>query len=269
MWVWIAAVVVAVAIAVAVTCRMFVRSRMPEAGWFVDSSRADTYMSVLGTMFAVLLAFVILFSLQSYQHARDGASREAIAVAELHVIADALGGEAGGTLHGELKCYARAVISDEWPAMHARTTSQVVQSWVDGMGRDFAAANPVGAKQEIAYAQWFDEQAQRREGRRARLAEATPPVPRPLWIVLGIGAAAIIAYMCAQADRREPRLIQAIPIGLVAALVTSGLVVVFFLDHPYGNWSGSIKPVEMERSLATIEEGHPTPCDERGNPTSD
>lgn len=46
-------------------------------------------------------------------------------------------------------------------------------------------------------------------------------------------------------------------------------VLVYFLDHPYANWSGSIKPVEMERSLATIEEGHRTPCDERGNPPPD
>ena len=267
MLVWIAPLVVLAAVVVAVAARLFVRARMPEEGWFVDSSRADTATAVIGTMFAVMLAFVILFSLQSYQHARDGASREAVAVAELHVIADALGGESGKSLHGELTCYARSVISDEWPAMREGKSSEVTQSWVDTMGRDFAAANPVGAKQEIAYAHWFDEQAQRREGRRARLAEATPPVPTPLWIVLGVGATAILAYMCAQADRREPRLLQAIPIGLVAALVASGLVVVFFLDHPYAHWSGSIQPVEMQRSLATIEDGHPSPCDEWGNPT--
>jgi hypothetical protein len=139
---------------------------------------------------------------------------------------------------------------------------------VSVMAQDFEAANPVGAKQEVAYAQWFDEQAQRREGRRARLAEAAPSVPLPLWIVLGIGATALLAYMCAQADRREPALIQAVPIGMVAALVAAGLVVVFFLDHPYASWSGSIEPTEMQRSLATIEEGHFTPCDEQGNPTS-
>lgn len=219
-------------------------------------------------MFAVMLAFVILFSLQSYQHAREGASREAIAVAELHVIAEVLGGEPGERLHGDLNCYARAVISDEWSAMRNGTSSQAVQSWVNTMAHDFTAANPVGAKQEVAYAQWFDEQAQRREGRRERLAEATPAVPLPLWIVLGIGAMAILAYMCVQADRRESALIQAIPIGLVAALVAAGLIVVFALDHPYSDWSGSIKPTEMERSLATFEQGHLAPCDERGHPNS-
>ena len=267
MLLWIAPLIIGVAVVVAIAVRLFIRSRMPERGWFVDSSRSDTYMAVLGTMFAVMLAFVILFSLQTYEHASEGASREAIAVAELHVIADVLGGEPGERLHGDLDCYARSVISDEWPAMRAGVPSQVTQSWVDTMAHDFEAANPVGAKQEAAYSQWFDEQAQRREGRRARLAEATPSVPLPLWIVLGIGATAIIAYMAAQADRREPKLIQAIPIGLVAALVTAGLLVVFALDHPYANWSGSIKPTEMERSLATIEAGHPTPCDAQGNPT--
>lgn len=268
MLVWIAPLVVVAAVVIAIAARLFVRSRMPEKGWFVDSSRSDTYMAVLGTMFAVMLAFVILFSLQSYQHAREGASREAVAVAELHVIAEVLGGKSGEILHGQLNCYARSVISDEWPAMRAGGPSEVTQSWVNSMAHDFAAANPVGAKQEVAYAQWFDEQALRREGRRARLAEATPSVPLPLWIVLGIGATAILAYMCAQADRREPALIQALPIGMVAGLVAAGLVVVFFLDHPYASWSGSIKPTEMQRSLATIEEGHTTPCDERGYPTS-
>jgi hypothetical protein len=76
-------------------------------------------------------------------------------------------------------------------------------SWIDRLSGEFANAEPHGARQEAAYAQWFDEQAQRREGRRVRLAQATPLVPLALWFVLGIGASLTIAYMCAQADPRE------------------------------------------------------------------
>ena len=43
MLVWIAPLIFAAVVA----GRLFVRSRMPDKGWFVDSSRADTYMSVL------------------------------------------------------------------------------------------------------------------------------------------------------------------------------------------------------------------------------
>jgi hypothetical protein len=98
-------------------------------------------------------------------------------------------------------------------------SSELVQSWIDHLGREFAIAETHGAREETAYAQWFDQQAQRREGRRERLAEATPLVPLPLWFVLGIGASVTIAYICAQADRREGVFIQSIPIGFFSALV--------------------------------------------------
>jgi hypothetical protein len=264
---WIALLVLIVMVSAAIIGRLFVRSRMPEQGWFADSPRAATNLAVVGTMTAVLLAFVIFFSLQSYQRARDGASVEAVAVTELHTVADVLEGHSVQALHGGLVCYSRAVVSDEWPAMRAGESSEVVLGWVETMDRDFESTEPTSAKQQAAYAQWFDEMAQRREGRRARLAEATASVPPPLWFVLGVGASAIIAYMCLQADRREGRLIQAAAIGLVAAVAASGLLVVVLLDHPYADWSGSIKPTEMRRTLSLIDDGHPVPCDERGNPT--
>ena len=89
----------------------------------------------------------------------------------------------------------------------------------------------------------------------------------PLWLALGIGATLTLAYMVAQADRRESVVIQAIPIAFVAALVSAGLLVVLFLDNPYTGGNGSIKPTEMSRTLARIDNGVDAPCDERGNPT--
>ncbi len=264
---WIALLILVVIVSAAIFGRLFVRSRIPEQGWFADPPRAATTLSVVGTMTAVLLAFVIFFSLQSYQNARNGASVEGVAVAELHEVADVLEGSSGRALHGGLICYSRAVVFDEWPAMKAGKSSEAVLAWVETMGREFEGIEPTTAKQEAAYAQWFDQQAQRREGRRARLAEATASVPPPLWFALGVGALSVVAYMCLQADRREGRLIQAVPIGLVAALVTSGLLVVFLFDHPYADWNGNIQPTEMRRTLSLIDDGHPAPCDERGNPT--
>lgn len=171
-------------------------------------------------------------------------------------------------LQGGLVCYARAVINDEWPAMRAGRSSDLTQSWVDELHQDIANTDPQGAREEAAYAQWFDEQAQRRDGRRERLAEATPFVPIPLWLVLGIGALLTIAYMVAQADQREGLLIQAIPIGFVTALMTAGLLVIFFLDHPYADTGGTIKPTEMQRTLTLVGQGLPAPCDEHGKPPS-
>jgi hypothetical protein len=264
---WLAPIILVVVVSAAIAAKLLARRRAPVGGWFADSPRSAGTLSVIGTMFAVVLAFVILLALQSYQRAREGSSVEAVAVSELSSVAAVFKSPTSDRLQGGLVCYARAVIDDEWPAMREGHSSELVQSWIDKLQREFAIADPQGAREETAYAQWFDEQAQRREGRRERLAEATPFVPLPLWFVLGIGAAVTLAYMVAQADRREGLFLQAIPIGFVAAVVTAGLLVIFFLDHPYADDNGSIRPTEMHRTLTLVEQGVQAPCDERGNPT--
>jgi hypothetical protein len=264
---WLAPIIVLAVVAVAVTAKLLVRRRAPEGGWFTDLPRSAGSLSVIGTMFAVMLAFVILFSLQSYQHAKEGAGVEAVAVTELSNVASVFPSPTSDHLREGLVCYSRAVIHDEWPAMKDGRSSALVESWVDRLHDEFAAAAPREARQEAAYAQWFDEVAQRRDGRRERLAEASPFLPMPLWFALAMGAAFTLAYMVAQADRRENPFIQALPIAFVSALVTAGLLVVVFLDHPYTGGSGSIKPTEMNRTLERIEKGVQAPCDDHGNPT--
>jgi hypothetical protein len=264
--IWIAAVILVLVVAAAITIKLLVRRRAPVGGWFTDSPRSAGTLSVIGTMFAVVLAFVIFLALQSYQRARQASSEEAIAVIELHSVAAVFDQPTRDHLQGGLVCYGRAVTEDEWPAMSEGRSSERVESWIDRLHGEFRVAEPHGARQEAAYAQWFDEQAQRREGRRERLAEATPLVPLALWFVLGIGASLTIAYMCAQADRREGILVQSIPIGFVAAMVTAGMLVVAFLDHPYASQSGGIAPTEMRHTLTQIDHGSAVPCDERGTP---
>ena len=154
-------------------------------------------------------------------------------------------------------CYARAVIEDEWPAMREGRSSELVQPWIDKLHG--TSPYDLEAWEETAYAQWFDEQAQRRDGRRERLAEAAPFVPIPLWLVLSIGASLTIAYMVAQADQREGLFIQAIPIGFVTAFMTAGLLVIFFLDHPYADTCGTSSDRDASDAHA-IDSGYRPPA---------
>ena len=126
-------------------------------GWFTDSPRSAGSLSVIGTIFAVMLGFVILLALQSYQRAREGSGVEAIAVRELHYVAGVFQAPTSDRLRGGLVCYARAVIEDEWPAMREGRSSERVQSWISELDREFAIADPQGARQEAAHAQWLDE----------------------------------------------------------------------------------------------------------------
>jgi hypothetical protein len=174
-------------------------------------------------------------------------------------------------LEGVSICYARAVIHDEWPAMRHGDRSPVVQDWVNRLEKGLHHLNPETPAQQAAFLQLLQQQDKRTDARRVRLSEANRALPAPAWFVLGLGAIVTVGFALFFADRREHFIVQGTLIAAIAALVVSGLMLVWFLDHPYENRAGSIKPDEMERQLVIIEneQSKLTPaCDEAGNPVA-
>jgi hypothetical protein len=71
------------------------------------------------------------------------------------------------------------------------------------------------------------------------------------------------------ADPRERRSVHALMVGGMAAVVAAVLVIVYFLDHPYGRHIGSIQPSAMRHTLVLIrnlEPGLRPACSDSGRP---
>jgi hypothetical protein len=264
--------IIAVAVSIAVTLMLLVRRfAAPAGGFFTDSDRAAGVFGVTGTGFAVLLAFVIFLSFSSYDRAREKASVEAVAVSQLFTTANLFSPDARRQLHGELICYARAVIHEEWRTMRDERESPVVDDWVARIEGTVDGTQLHVDKQRLGFDHWFDQSAEQREGRRGRLAEAEPLVPGLVWLALFLGGGLIIVYMCFYADPREPVFVQALMMGAVTTMVVAGMLVVRFLDRPYTNAGGSIKPTAMTTTLREMESrntasgsGAVRLCDDRG-----
>jgi hypothetical protein len=266
--------IIVFAVAVTVTLMLVVRHFVaPRGGFFTDADRAAGVFGVTGTGFAVLLAFVIFLSFSSYDRAREKASLEAVAITQLYRTARIFSPDTRRQLHGELICYARGVIDDEWKTMRDGEESPVVGGWLARIERTIDAVQLNGEKQRVAYEAWFEQAAERREGRRGRLAEGQPLVPSLIWLALFLGGVLIITYMCFYADPAEPFFVQALMMGGVTTMVVAGLLVVRFLDRPYADASGSIKPTAMTTTLRGMETLSRVPgmpaaplCDDRGQP---
>ena len=96
-------------------------------------------------------------------------------------------------------------------------------------------------------------------------------IPLPVWIVLLIASGVIFVYMLFFADSAERAIVQATMMGGVAVVITSTLLLLVFLDHPYESGAGGLRPVAMERALAQIEQERTfarerinIPCDSKG-----
>ncbi len=267
---WAGLIVVGVT-AVAITAMLLVRRSAPAGSYFEDGDRAAGVFGVLATGFAVLLGFVVFLAFESFDTARSGAEAEAQIVAEQVETAQLLPVAVRGRLSGELVCYARNVIHQEWPAMQAGAVGDTVNPWTVVMFQTLRTVEPRSASEQAAYSKWLDQRTDREDARADRTHGAEGVIPLPLWIVLLISAVTIFVFMLFFADSAERAVVQATMMGGVAIVITSTLLLLWFLDNPFHNGIGSLRPVAMERTVSILDNAQAIrgvtfriPCDQRG-----
>ncbi len=270
---WQALLILLVADAAMVVAMLLIRRRAPAGSFFQDTQQAAGVFAVAGTTFAVLVAFTFLLAFQSYNDALNDAEDEATAVQTLFHTAEFFPTRQRDQLQGGLTCYGRAVIFSEWRAMRDNRRSRLVAAWAERLERSFQMVHATGAGQGAAAQSWFDQSNARQRGRRGRLAQAAPLVPPFVWMFLIIGGVVVSTFVFFFADRHERRWAQAGLVVAVTTFVVASLLMVHFLDSPYENRSGSVKPTAMRETLAVmaderaIRRTNPAlPCDGRGRP---
>src|SRR3954471_24109334 len=267
----VAGVVVLAAAALAIGALLAVRRRAPEGSYFNDGDRASGFFGVIATGFAVLLGLVVVLAFTSYDESRTGAETEALTVAQQYEVAHLLPPAGGRGLAAELMCYARSVVHVEWPRMQDGIQTDAMNPWGVALFRTLRTIQPRTAAEQTAYSKWLDQRLDREAARNARNHGAAGVIPTPLWLVLFVIAILIVGFMMFFADSAERPIVQAALIGTVVATMTSILLVIGFLDNPYREGVGSLKPVAMQRTLQLLDQERrivgdstSTPCDARG-----
>lgn len=248
---WLAALIILGAVALSVAAMLVVRRVAPAGSYFKDVVPAGALYTVIGTAYMVILAFVFLVAFESYHAAKSEAQNEATATLAMFHAVQPLSSKTRNQLQGQVICYARQVISKEWPAMRAGKTSPAVEARITAMEID---AEEAASEQSAVYEQWSSSNDERRQGRQGRIAEAASVVPSVIWLVLIIGAVIVLASVCFFADADEAWFPQVAMMAATATIVVSGLLLVRFLELPYESQSGSIKPTAMARSLALMHQ---------------
>jgi hypothetical protein len=267
---WAALIVVAVGV-LAVSAMLLVRRRAPEGSYFEDGDRAAGVFGVLATGFAVLLGFVVFLAFESYDTSRSGAESEAQIVQEQFETAQLMPAAVRGAFSGQLVCYARTVVHQEWRRMESGTLTDGYNPWSVVMFRTLRTVEPHSASEQAAYGKWLDQRTDRESARADRTHGAEGVIPTPLWIVLFLSAGIIGVFMLFFADSGERVVVQATMMGSVAVVIVSTLLLLWFLDNPYHRGAGGLRPFAMERTVTrlTRHTGVATrrfriPCDERG-----
>lgn len=235
----------------------------------VDSGRGRPMVTVTGTLFTVVPAFVILSAFNTYDGARSGAATEANAVLDMSRTAPLFPAAQRDRLQSDFVRYGRAVVNEEWPAMRNGRSSPVVDNWVARYRAEFNRLSVHSLREQAAFEDLLNLGDTRTTGREQRLSDANPTVPTPLWLALIFGGCVSVALMLGMADPRERLRIIGLMVSGFAAIVATGLLVVYFLDHPYQNHIGGIQPAAMRHTLVLMQSQEPglrVRCSATGRP---
>jgi hypothetical protein len=261
--------------AATIAAMLVVRRRAPEGSYFTDGDRASGVFGVLAGGFAIFAGFIIFLAFTTYDQSRSGGEGEALTMVQQFETGQFFPPAVRERLSGQVVCYGRSVVHQEWPDMAAGRGGDTINPWSIALFQSLSQAKPVSASEQAAYSKWLDQTSDREEARRDRLHGAEGIIPTPIWLVLFLIAGVVFAYMLFFADSGEGAYSQAMLMGSATTVIILTLAAINALDNPYRPGLGQIKPVAMERSLRILDSARdilnitaPLPCDARGAPVS-
>jgi hypothetical protein len=244
-------IIVLIAVLVSLAGLALVRRMMPIGDLAEHTDVAGYVYAVIGVIYAVVLALVVIAAWEEYRDAREAAADEASAV--LNIARAANGWPTGDRDEVEtaLIAYARQVVDDEWPAMArgdfgpTADTITMNQLWQALNEADESAAAK-SASYEVALQQ-LDNLGQAR-GNRLLLGQEGLPMSMAAILIIGAVVTVGFTYLF---DVDNGRL-HALMITSLTVLVVLLLLLQFQLGMPFQGVS-AIKPTAMNLVLAEID----------------
>jgi hypothetical protein len=242
--------IAALVVTLSVSCLVFVRKRWPNLATKDSNDIADPIYSMVGVLYAVLLAFMVIVVWEQFTTAQDQTELEASAVSDLLRVVDAFPVNERMTLKDDLIAYCRDVVEHEWPLMARGADVELESPAYRKLWTDYLAMTPEEGKQVSLYNDCITRLNDLGSKRKLRLVSSEAELPGIMWVLL-IGGSCISIGFTFFFGTENVRL-HAIIVGLLSALLGFVLFLIFSLEHPYsGNLS--VKPAGFEKIIASAK----------------
>ena len=192
---------------------------------------AGVCFAVVGGLYGIILAFVLVSSWERYETARSQTEVEASAVADLFRHGEAFSEPTRSHLKSAVMMYAQSVIDDEWPAMESGHSSEATQERYFAIWKVMTGARPTEGWEIALYQNSLDKLDAFADARRNRMFYLESGLPDVIWtFLIAFGVATVgFTYFFGM-----PRLAPQVLITLVlAATIVWTLALVHETQTPF------------------------------------
>ncbi len=230
--VWLGLGIVVVAVAFSLAGLVLVRRSVDLEKSQSQHDVAGFLIAVVGVIYAVILAFVVVIQWEQFRSAEDDARAEANAVGNLYRDGAALGGPQGTALDRAVATYAEYVVNVEWPYMgiHEEEAPGGDQYRNTVWRAVIRLQTPTAVDADIAK-QAVSDVAAVTAARRTRVEDSSTSLPTTLWVVLLLGGAITVGFT--YFFGLKSFLAQAAMVATLAVIIALSLFVILSLDLPF------------------------------------
>lgn len=222
-------------------------------------------LSVVGTLYAVLLGLIVVDALVRFEHAIDVVQKESNTLADIFLLAERLPEAECSRLKDTCKTYARQVVEDEWPLMATGHASKAARKTAFALARGLDGFEPTTESQKAVFPMLLEQIRDLWDYRRERIGTAEFGIPAVEWFVLIAGGAVTVLF--AGLFRTESVSLQRFLTALTALLIGLNLYLVSLFGYPFsGELTVSSRPFASD--IAIFEGRHddaPVPAREAGS----
>jgi hypothetical protein len=188
-------------------------------------------VEVLGTTYAVILAFMLSGVWTNFRSAESNTEREANSLVNLYRITRALPERDCARIQQLVREYASVIVDEEWPAMRRGTISPKSHDIVEQIWKTLAQIQPQTPAQQLSLDHSLAEMSTFTQFRRVRQLQSRSHLPPMLWAVLIVGAIVTVGSACLFGV--EDFKIHLIQIFFLAFMVSLVLVAIANIDQPF------------------------------------
>jgi hypothetical protein len=207
---------------------------------------AGFIIGVLGAIYAVLLAFVVVVMWDQYGDARANVEQEANQLIDLSHLAQGFADPSRQRLLSTMRVYAESAINDEWPAMAEGDSSPRTQAALDDVWRAYLEIDPQTNRENALYEESLSHLNEMSASRRLRLYASRDDLPIVIRILLWGGGLITIAftYFFGVRSVRSQALMTAALVGVISFI----LFLIIALDNPFHGYV-RVPPEPLRQTL--------------------
>jgi hypothetical protein len=228
--------IIIASIAFAVVGTLIVRKKFGHEHLSRHNEIAGFIYAVIGVVYAVLVAFVVIVVWENHQEAHEIVEHEANSISAIQALSDGFNDDYNNQLNAALNDYLKQTVNVDWELMKTGESLKKVKEKPSdasfaGLRDLIYSYQPISPKEELLLDKLVDKLEELAENRRMRFFSSKLSVPGFMWFVLLIGAFWLVVF--AMLFSSANLWAQLVMISILAASISLVLILVYSMNHPY------------------------------------